>query len=160
MQKRISFCLLFFICSCTSVKLVEKYNIDNVELVLDIYFENESLNGKLICKNMSDTAMKIPDFYLSFSADEIQKHKFRSNWLEIKRMDGTKVRYLGIYCDPSLDSLEREIKILQGKSEFVIDIKDIYYNYDFTPGEKVTIRYFGPLGESNSIEYVIGNSLP
>ena len=159
MIKKISFCLCFIICSCVSVPVVDKFNDGSIELELTITNEKESLSGKLICKNISATTMKIPSFYLSFSADEIQKHKFRSNWLDVRRADGSKIRYLGIYCEPSLDSLKKETTLLKKNSEFIIYINDICRNYDFIPGEKVTIKYRGPLGISNTVECVVGNDI-
>ncbi|WP_407399057.1 hypothetical protein, partial [Treponema sp.] len=107
---------------------------------------------------------KISKFYLSLSAKDVSKNiderKFKSNWLEIRRPDGSKVHYFGIYCRPDYYSLENNVFIMRKNSDFVIDIRDIYYNYYFVPGEMVIIKYNGPLGESNEIECKIGNILP
>lgn len=154
MLRKISFCMLFVLMSCSSIQGKDGFDYDDLELSLEIDYANESVCGKLICKNKTRKKLRIPNFFLSFSADEIRENSFRNNWLEISKINGERVRYIGLYCDPSLPMLSKDITVL-GKDEVMeIYIQNIDLNYDLPPGEKVSIKYYGPLGESNVVEFV------
>lgn len=154
MLSKISFLLVIFLMSCKTTSYKENFEYEDLQLSLEIFSEFQNISGEFKCKNISGRNIKIPKFYLSFYADEKQENILKNNWLEIKRQDGSELRYFGLYCDSSPSKFRHETFLLKKGDECKVYIKRLDCNYDFVPGETVFMRYYGPLGKSNFVKFV------
>lgn len=154
MLGKIGFLLMILLIGCKSTDYRDNYEYEDLDLSLEIFSESQNISGVLKCKNISKRSVKIPKFYLTFSTKKKQGIILKNNWLEIKRQDGSELRYFGLYCDPVPAKLENETLLLKKGDEIKVYIDKIDCNYGFVPGEIVFIRYYGPLGKSNIVKFV------
>lgn len=138
---------------CKSISYNDGFSLNDLQLELEIFGDKNCLEGKLICKNVSNKKIRLPKFYFMFNNEN--DYLMKNNWLSICDEKNIQIEYQGNYYDPYLKSLKSNVLVLKPKESYEMIIHDINKNYDIGTSKILFISYLGPLGKSNEIEYLL-----
>lgn len=156
MVKKILGILVIFI-MCTVIYPDEpSFLIRNMDISLTANIEDKKINVYISVKSKLAENCYIPYDYLNFYCISKGSVTMQNDWLLIFDDKKNEVPYFGLISDRFIQRDFRDYYFLAKNQEYIISLKDIESNY-YIPDdvEWITIRYLGPLGESNTVKVQI-----
>ena len=151
MKKSIILLMIFFMSICIYSES-SVYKRGDLELRLKAYKKNKSIQVFITLKNKKSESCYIPYDYLNFFIEDNNTQTMKNDWFRIYDDKNRRIPYSGFISSPIKKYETSECYYLGKNQKYVISLYDIQNNYIITNTRWITIKYLGPLGESNTIK--------
>ena len=126
-----------------------------MNIVLEASIQNKAIHVYLILKNNKSENCYIPYDYLNFYCEDNNEQTMKNDWLRIYDDKNRRIPYTGLVSSPIKKWEISECYYLGKNQEYIISLNDLQNNYAINNTKWITIKYLGPLGESNTVKLKI-----
>jgi hypothetical protein len=128
------------------------FSSNDLNVTLKTVTENKKIHVYLTIRNKKNEACYIPFWYLNFYCEEDGEQTMKNDWLRIIDEKNKIVPYYGLISNPIKKWETSDCFFLAKEQEYIISLYDIQSNYLFPKTKRITMKYYGPLGESNVVK--------
>lgn len=131
------------------------YKRGDLNIVLEASIQNKAIHVYLSLKNNKPENCYIPYDYLNFYCEDNNEQTMKNDWLRIYDDKNRRIPYTGLVSSPIKKWEISECYYLGKNQEYIISLNDLQNNYAINNTKWITIKYLGPLGESNTVKLKI-----
>ena len=131
------------------------YKRGDLNIVLEASIQNKAIHVYLSLKNNKSENCYIPYDYLNFYCEDNNEQTMKNDWLRIYDDKNRRIPYTGLVSSPIKKWEINECYYLGKNQEYIISLNDLQNNYAINNTKWITIKYLGPLGESNTVKLKI-----
>lgn len=131
------------------------YKRGDLNIVLEASIQNKAIHVYLSLKNNKSENCYIPYDYLNFYCEDNNEQTMKNDWLRIYDDKNRRIPYTGLVSSPIKKWEISECYYLGKNQEYIISLNDLQNNYAINNTKWITIKYLGPLGESNTVKLKI-----
>ncbi len=154
MKKVVLYLIIFFMSICIYSEN-SFYKRGDLNIVLEASIQNKAIHVYLILKNNKSENCYIPYDYLNFYCEYNNEQTMKNDWLRIYDYKNRRIPYTGLVSSPIKKWEIGECYYLGKNQEYIISLNDLQNNYAINNTKWITIKYLGPLGESNTVKLKI-----
>ena len=141
----------FILFSFTLYSESQYFSNNDLNILLSAKIENNNIHIYISIKNKKSESCYIPYDYLNFYCEVDNEQTMKNNWLVIKNNSNEEIPYFGIMSSPIIKWDLSDCYYLAKDQEYIISLYDIKTNYLLGSTKRISIKYSGPLGESNTV---------
>ena len=154
MKKVVLYLIIYFMSICIYSEN-SFYKRGDLNIVLEASIQNKAIHVYLSLKNNKSENCYIPYDYLNFYCEDNNEQTMKNDWLRIYDDKNRRIPYTGLVSSPIKKWEISECYYLGKNQEYIISLNDLQNNYVINNTKWITIKYLGPLGESNTVKLKI-----